>query len=248
MIRLPNIRSLFRPDPGYVLVEMDLAGADAQVVAWEADDADLKQAFREGLAIHVKNARDMFGPDCLGDPPNKELPLYREVKAAVHATNYGASARTVAINLGWRVAQAEEFQKRWLTLHPGIGQWHRRVLRDIRQNRQVQNVWGYRRVWFSYPELPEALAWIPQSVVAIVTVRGMEQVRRAFPWVQFLLQVHDSIVFQVPSHRTDSLPAVWKTAHVQIPYRDPLTIRWGCKVFANNWGETGVDLETTRSL
>ena len=42
-IPLPNIRKIFIPDPVYILIDSDLAGADAQVVAWEADDEDLKK-------------------------------------------------------------------------------------------------------------------------------------------------------------------------------------------------------------
>ena len=51
-IRLPNVRKLFITDPGYVMYEADLKGADAQVVAWEAEDDDLKAAFRAGVDIH----------------------------------------------------------------------------------------------------------------------------------------------------------------------------------------------------
>lgn len=58
---LPNVRKLFIPDPGYTIYEADLRGADAMVVAWEADDEDLKDAFRRGLDVHAKNAEDMLG-------------------------------------------------------------------------------------------------------------------------------------------------------------------------------------------
>ena len=61
-ISLPNIRKFFIPDPGMIIAECDLSGADAQVVAWEAGDEELKTAFRQGLKIHIKNCRDMF-PD-----------------------------------------------------------------------------------------------------------------------------------------------------------------------------------------
>lgn len=60
---LPNVRKLIIPDPGYAIYEADLAGADAQVVAWEAEDDDLKSAFRAGLDVHSKNAEDMWGTE-----------------------------------------------------------------------------------------------------------------------------------------------------------------------------------------
>ena len=58
-VELPNIRKLFVPDPGYVIFDADLAGADAQVVAAEAGDSDLLAAFKGGLDVHTKNATDL---------------------------------------------------------------------------------------------------------------------------------------------------------------------------------------------
>ena len=44
---LPNIKKLFKADPGYYICDADLAQADARVVAWEADDDKLKEIFNE---------------------------------------------------------------------------------------------------------------------------------------------------------------------------------------------------------
>lgn len=249
-MRLPNIRSLFRPDPGYLLVEMDLSGADAQVVAWEAGDEDLKSAFRAGLKIHIKNAEDLFGKGCLGTPPDTSRPLYREVKSACHALNYGASPRTLARTQGWPIAKAQDFAERWFSLHPAIKEWHHRIEHQLMTTRTIRNAWGYRRVWFGRPDglLPEALAWIPQSTVALVTVRALERLRRSFPFLQPLLQVHDSIVFQIPLSKTDSLSKIVETAKIEIPYPDPLVIPWGVAVSTESWGklrdphELGIEL------
>jgi hypothetical protein len=46
---LPNVRRLFKPDPGFTLIDIDLSGADAAVVAWEANDQELKDAFMSGM-------------------------------------------------------------------------------------------------------------------------------------------------------------------------------------------------------
>lgn len=68
--KLPNIRKIFIPDPGYVVFDCDLAGADAQVVAWEADDEDLKRAFRAKLDVHAHNATAMWGDEFKRLPPD----------------------------------------------------------------------------------------------------------------------------------------------------------------------------------
>lgn len=129
----PNVRRIFIPDDNYEIAEFDLSGADAQVVAWEADDDDLKKAFRSGVKIHIKNARDIF-PDKTKDMTDEQLKqldhqggIYHNCKRAVHGTNYGASHKTLVEKLRWSEREALDFQERWFQLHPGIRQWHIRV-------------------------------------------------------------------------------------------------------------------------
>ncbi len=244
-ITLPNIRKLFIPDPGYYIAEADLAGADAQVVAWEANDEDLKDAFRAGVKIHIKNARDVF-PDKTRDMSDEAIKstdraggLYHENKQAVHASNYGASARTLAITLGWTVADADNFQSRWFNLHPGIRDWQRRIDSQLQTSRTVWNKFGFRRIYFDRVEglLPEGLAWIPQSTVAITSFRAGLQMEKQTPWAELLLQVHDSFVFQFPFEKRGQLSLVKEALRVSVPYDDPLEIPWGLKVSDKSWGD-----------
>jgi DNA polymerase-1 len=248
-IELPNIRKLFIPDPGYIIADADLSGADAQVVAWEAEDEDLKAAFRAGLKVHAKNAIDMWGESVVGDGTAE--PYYSQIKRSVHATNYGASARTVARSNGWTVHEAERFQRRWFDLHPGIAAWHQRVEASLSATRSVSNAFGFRRLYFDRIDglLPEALAWIPQSTVAIVTIKAALQLEEQVPWCELLVQVHDSLVFQYPKSRIASDTegasnpslvsgrAILAALSVTIPYPDPLTIPWGIKTSEVSWGD-----------
>ena len=241
-VSLPNIRKLFLPDPGYTIFDCDLSGADAQVVAWEAEDAPLKEAFRRGLKVHIMNCRDMFSDRVVGwsDEAIKESPLYKQNKQAVHATNYGSSARTLAQILGWTVIETERFQSRWFAAHPGIRAWHRRTELQLRTSRMVTNQFGYRRVYFDRIDalLPEALAWVPQSTVALVCFHGALALRRHIPSLQLLVQVHDSLVFQIPSRLvTATLPDVRRLLHTAVPYPDPLTIPWGLAASTKSWGD-----------
>lgn len=237
---LPNVRSMFKPDPGFVWIDCDLAGADAQVAAWEAEDEDLKDAFRKGLKLHKKNATDMWGDTFTKlDPEGAEYAkLYYEIKRAVHATNYGVSAKSLAGILGWRVREAEEFQRRWFGLHPALLEWQRRVERELQTRRAVSNAFGFTRTYFDRVDglLPEALAWVPQSTVGIVCSKGIIQVRKSCPWVQFLLQVHDSANFQIPETHIHRVGEIKSALLVVVPYDDPLTIDWSVKWSRDSWG------------
>ena len=239
---LPNIRKLFLPDPGHVICDADLSGADAQVVAWEAQDEDLKRAFRDGIDVHNKNGQDVFGPSYNPSASSARKGTRRdELKAAVHGTNYIGGVRTIARDLGWHEHEVKSFQNRWFYLHPGIKEWHRRTDHSLQLKRSVSNRFGNRIVYFDRPNnlLPKGLAWIPQSTIAGTCARAALALRANVPWAQLLLQVHDSLVFQVPYHRytTGNFELIQRVLRIPIPYPDPLIIPWGLKTSKSSWGD-----------
>lgn len=241
-LRLPNIRKMFKPDYQYTIADIDLAGADAQVVAWEANDDKLKAAFRAGLKIHAVNAKDIFGTFAGVD--GRAEPYYSRTKMGVHLTNYGGSTRTCAGALHISEWEARKFQDRWFSLHPEIAEWHTRIEHLLQTKRQVANMFGYRRFYFDRVSdlLPEALAWIPQSTVACVANRALVAIHQHSDLqrlgVQILLQVHDSLVIQYPTYKeSEVLPILRKAITVTIPYPDPLVIPWGLKTSLVSWGD-----------
>jgi len=251
-LHLPNIRKLFIPDPGYTFFDGDLDRADLQVVAWEAEDADLKAALRAGLDMHLHSARAVYDLPITDDELREDHPNYKETKAkyyaqrqnvrqVVHATNYVGSARTVAAQFGLTVHEVEKFQSKWFALHPGIKAWHLRVIHDLQTRRFVQNRFGYRRYYFDRIDsvVPEAVAWIPQSTVARYINGIWLGVYRNLPSIQVLMQVHDSLNGQVPTHMKAPLLKAMAglAAQVVVPYDDPLVIPFRIKTSEVSWGD-----------
>lgn len=251
--KLPNIRKLFVPDHGYTMFDSDLDRADLQVVVWEADEAELKHALKIGVDMHLLNAYTLTGKSM---PPLEELveshPKYPDhripykkerqlAKSFIHGTNYGGGARTMAIAAGVTVHQADRFQKIYFGRYPGLKNWHNRTEEQLRKQRFVTNRFGYRRYYFDRIEglLPEALAWVPQSTVAVYINKVWERVYRNLPEVQILLQVHDSLVGQFPTHLKEQ--CIEKLKHearqIIIPYEDPLVIPLGVKTSETSWGD-----------
>lgn len=250
---LPNVRKLFLTDPGYVQFEADLKGADAQVVAWEAEDEMLMQLFRSGLDVHAQNAEDMFSSKfSQADKPRKKF-LRKQCKLGVHLTNYGGTPPTLAQSLNWTRREAEDFQRRWFDLHPGVRDiFHRKVRESLERNRTVTNRFGFRIVYFDRIDnvFTEALAWIPQSTVALVTYyAGLQLEQRFWPHHQalnyvpppgdfagLLLQTHDSLNFQFLLQTLPPLRDIVRSLAVPIPYASPLTIPWELKQSTVSWG------------
>lgn len=249
----PNVRKFFVPDPGFTICDTDLDRADLQVVVWEADDDDLKHALHAGIDLHIMNGIQL---ENLPLPPLEELcethPNYPEhrarfkrqrqlAKSFIHGTNYGGSARTMAIAAACTTHQAELLQARWFAAHPGIKEWHRRTERQLQSTRMVTNKFGYRRPYFDRIEglLPEALAWVPQSTVALYINKIWDAVVTQEPRIQVLMQVHDSLVWQAPTHCFNECKERFRTiaSTLVIPYDDPLIIPVGFKYSQLNWGD-----------
>lgn len=269
-IYLPNIRNQFIPDPGHIICDMDLAGADAQVVAWEANDERMKDAFRKGLKIHIRNAQDMY-PDKYADMPVeqiKEEPIYKAVKVLCHGTNYGAMPPTLAVdpNVKWPVSMVDEFQNRWFSIRPGIKKWHKRTDNFLQGTQcwrcetytvngevrcpncnakigmTVSNKFGFRIIFKTFLDhnvRNAALAWGPQSTVAIVARKGLLRLRK-YDWITTLMQVHDSLVFQFPKKFLSHMQEVEEDLNdIVVPYEDPLRIPWGVAMSDTRWGDCG---------
>lgn len=146
----------------------------------------------------------------------------------------------MAINCGITVHQAELMQRRWFAAHPGIKAWHDRTLHSLQTTRSVRNRFGFRRFYFDRIEglLPEALAWIPQSTVAHIIDEALFNISFNLPEVDVLLQVHDSLVFQFPTHKAAALlPQIKEQCRIPVPYEDPLIIPVGLKTSTISWGD-----------
>lgn len=250
---LPNIRSNFVPDPGYMVFDIDLDRADAQVVAWDAGAENLKRAFRQGIDLHLLNANLVFnlgwseeqlieGTESHRRIKAENKKVRDKVKAAGHATNYLVQPKTLAQTLGSSMQEAENFQEAYFKANPEILEWHNEIDFNLQSTMTITNVFGYSITYFDRPKnvLTDAVAWIPQSTVGIVTNHMWDNlVTNLADWdVQVWFQVHDSLVGQFPiAYYPRILPYIHEQTLVTMPYEDPRQIPTGIKVSRRSWGE-----------
>lgn len=233
-VTLPNIKKMFVPDEGYKFFDIDLAQADAQVVAWEANDDKLKEIFHDPTRdLHSENCIDIF------DDLNDDLRYL--AKRGVHATNYLATAFTLSRALGISLRDAKRFQARWFAAHPGIVEWHEIIEEQLFKDRTITNKFGAKIKFYDRIDtiLTNAVAWIPQSTVGIVINKGILNVYNTIPEVQLLLQVHDSSAGQYPigDESPEFLTRLRRCYEIIIPYDDPLTIGVGISTSLKSWGD-----------
>jgi len=239
---LPNVRKIYVPDPGYEIFDKDLSKADLRIVTWEADEPEMKAMLREGKDPYVEIAREFYNDPTITKtrPDGSENPKYRTFKSFAHGTHYLGTPHGLSARLGISVHQATRTQSWYLGRFRRIAEWQKEFSNSLRSRRYVQNIFGYRRYYFGTVDeatCREAIAWLPQSTVALYINRIWMNVFERYPHIQILLQVHDSLVGQYPMHRrAEALAQLDEASQIVLPYDDPLIIPSGTKTSSISWG------------
>lgn len=233
----PRIRKMFIPDPGYVMFEADLKQADLQIVACEAKDNILLDIFNTpGSDVHAENFKIAFPGQVMTDQ------LRQDSKQLVHGTNYVGGIPKMARTLDMSREAVASFQVRWFKEHPGIKKWHEEIGIELQTTRGVRNCFGYFRPFLGYLDscFPEAVAWKPQSTVALIINYGIENIENNLgDRVQLIMQVHDSVLGQVTEQDFSNgiLHQIRKEMLIPLPYARPHTIDVTLKYSRKNWQE-----------
>jgi hypothetical protein len=156
-------------------------------------------------------------------------------------TNYGLGVDKLARMLGIPVSSAIELQEFYFHLCPEIKLWHIRIQKEIASQGYIENIFG-RRGWFLNKNdvtlFNKAYAFIPQSTIADLINHGIVNVYEQYNWIQVLMQVHDSGVFQYPIPRAEEArKRIIECLTIELPYDPPLIIPADIKVSTVSYGD-----------
>lgn len=257
-----RLRSVFIPDDGYTFVNVDLEQGDSRnvgAICWNLFVEDYGEDFA-GAYLHACESGDLHSTVSQMAYPGKE-PLsvyyrqqtYRQMsKKLGHGTNYYGTPPTMAKHAKVDVTVIQEFQKGYFRAFPAIGVydkndhktdcWHNRVRRSLENGGKLTSLLGRRRYFFGRPDddntIRPAIAYDPQSCTADEIDRGLIQLWRA-DICQILLQVHDSLLTQVPTERLDeTVPQIVEKVRVMTVLKRgrEFVVPVGVKAGAN-WGD-----------
>lgn len=217
-----NILKYFLADLGYMLYEIDLSQAENRIVAYVGRIAPMIDAFETGKDVHSltgalisgktpeevkwEDKSDIFAPMGSGD---KTWRFWG--KKGNHGLNYDLGYKMFALYYEIPESQGKLIVDRYHLAYPGVRQnFHAYVKLCLTKNRTLTNLMG-RKTFFmgdlnSYIQrdkiFKEAYSCIPQGTVGdIINERGMNHIYYnpdKFSLVELLMQVHDSIKFQIP--------------------------------------------------
>lgn len=237
-LELPNVRSLFIPDPGSTFFDIDLSSADLRIVVWESDEPEFKAMLKAGADPYTEIAKEFYHDPSI----TKKDPRRQTFKSFAHGTNYLGTAKGLAERLGLSIHESEKTQKWYFGRFPKIKRWQEDLKDQVYKRKFVENVFGYRQYFFDRIEgtiFNQAAAWIPQSTVACLINRAYEAIFDQLKWCEVLIQVHDSLAGQFPTHLGEwAVNEIVKCAEIPLPYDgDPLTIPVGVKTSTTSWGD-----------
>lgn len=237
-LNLPNVKSLFIPDPGKTFFDIDLDSADLRIVAWESDCKEMKAMLAEGKKVYVEVMKEYH------KNPNmtKHDPQYRIFKGLCHGTNYLGTPPGLSQRMGLLVHEVEKIIKWYFGKFPEIPRWQNDLKDQVVKRRMIENVFGYRCYFFDRIEgtiFNEAVAWLPQSTVACLINRAYDNLYENHKDIDVLMQVHDSLAGQFDTVLgDDAVRRIIKSSEIILPYEgDPMIIPVGIKTSQKSWGD-----------
>ena len=202
-----EIRKMFIPKPGCVLVDADYSQIELRVLAHIAKDETMCAAFRNGMDIHTVTASQVFNVE----PEQVSALQRRHAKAVNFGIVYGISEFSLAEDIGVSRYEAKDYIESYLNNYPGVRDYMKQVVADARERGYTETMFGRRRY---IPELKSSNFNIRQGaermtlntpiqgtaadLIKLAMIRVDKALRENYPEAKLLLQVHDELIVECP--------------------------------------------------
>ena len=226
-----KIRRAFIAKDGHMLLSADYSQIELRLLAHVAGIEALKEAFRDGIDIHALTASQVFGVPAEGMDPQ----IRRQAKAINFGIIYGISAFGLARQLGISRSQAGDYIDAYFERYPGIRDYMERTKEEARECGFVTTLFGRRchigglkdknQARRNFAERAAINAPIQGGAADIIKramIRLPDALEDAGLSARMLLQVHDELIFEVPSGEVDDTAALAarvmeEAAHLDVP-------------------------------
>ena len=239
-----EIRRMFVPAEGCVLVDADYSQIELRLLAHMAGDGGMREAFLSGGDFHAETAAKVFHVERAEVTPE----MRRSAKAVNFGIVYGISAFSLSQDIGVSVSEAKAYMEAYFATFPGVRKYMDEVVERARENGYVETLLHRRR---DLPELKSsnfnlrsfgervALNMPVQGTAADVMKLAMVAVHKRLKaeklQARLVLQVHDELIVECPDSEAETVAKLLEEEmeHV-VSLSVPLTAEahWG-----KNWLE-----------
>jgi len=228
-----EIRKMFVPKDGYVLVDADYSQIELRVLAHIAEDKTMQEAFCSGLDIHTATAAQVFETE----PENVTALQRRNAKAVNFGIVYGISEFSLAEDIGVSRYEAKQYIDSYLANYRGVRNYMKQVVADAREKGYTQTLYGRKRY---IPELKSSNFNIRQGaerialnspiqgtaadLIKLAMIRVERALNEQYPLAELILQVHDELIVECPGEIAPQVAALVSTVMESVAKLDvPLT-------------------------
>jgi DNA polymerase-1 len=214
-----DIRRGFIPRKGWQLVAADYSQIELRLLAHLSKDPAFVEAFNAGGDIHRQTAALIFDVEI----EKVTSTMRSRAKTINFATIYGQGPHALSRQLGIEHAEAKEFIARYFERFKGVRNYLDAMVAFARENGYVQTIFGRRRY---IPELRERnfnirafgertaanspIQGSAADLIKIAMIRINDALKTDGLQGRMLLQVHDELVFEVPSEELESVQRLVK--------------------------------------
>lgn len=196
-----KVKDVFEAREGYTMIQADYKQAEMRLVTHYTKDATMRDLIESGADLHSATA------ELLGIPRNA-------AKRLNFSVIYGIGYRKLAENLRVDQEIARDYLEKYHKLYPGFRQL-------MYQCEDFAKKYGYIKMWtgrmrhFNVPQADphKAMSNLIQGGVAEIVRVAISRLYPAMVDIggHMLLQVHDSVMFEVPDDKLDlALPTIKK--------------------------------------
>jgi DNA polymerase-1 len=233
-----QIRQAFLPAENWSLLTADYSQIELRLLAHFCEDRELRRAFAEDRDIHTLVAAQIFGVAEDDVTPD----MRRRAKTVNFGVIYGMSAVGLSQRLGIAREEASQFIDAYFARYPNVQGYQTRLLDNCRRNRYVSTILGRRREISgiregstyqqrSQPEREAINMEIQGSAADLIKMAMLNiyrRLRREKHEARMLVQIHDELVFEVPSGeleevadlvREEMTTPLEKTLGLQVPLK-----------------------------
>ena len=203
--------------PDWLLLSADYSQIELRVLAHLSQDEGLVEAFRKGEDIHSATASLMY------DVPIDQvtLDMRRIAKVLNFGVIYGLSPYGISQQTEFSPNEGQKFIETYFSRYPGIQHYIESVKEQVREMGYVSTLLGRRRY---LPDVNASNYTVRQAaeraavnmpiqgtaadIMKLAMIRVHRRMEEAALRARMLLQVHDELVFDVPSEEVETLQEI----------------------------------------
>ncbi len=212
-----EIRKMFVPAQGCVLVDADYSQIELRVLSDIADDKTMQEAFRSGEDFHTLTAATVFGVS----PAEVTPQMRRSAKAVNFGIVYGISDFSLAGDIGVSRKEARAYIDGYLGHYTGVQAYMKDVVAKAKETGYVETSYGRRR---SLPELKSTnfnirsgaermalntpIQGTAADIIKLAMIRVRERMKKEGLAARLVLQVHDELIVECPETEAERVMAL----------------------------------------